>query len=259
MILDKLAQSTYKRVEEEKNQISPEEVKAKALSMKKGNFEFENALRSNDITFICEVKKASPSKGIIAENFPYVQIAKEYEQAGAGCISVLTEPEYFKGDKKYLKEISENVSLPLIRKDFVIDEYMIYEARLLGAAAVLLICSILSDAQLKEYIDICDSLGLSALTEAHSEEEVMRALRSGARLIGVNNRDLKDFSVDTENSRRLRHLVPSDMLFVSESGINSAEDIAKLRGTGIDAVLIGETLMHAPDKKKKLAELRGNI
>ena len=258
-ILDQLADYARLRTEQSKQLIPAEEIKAKALSLPKSSFAFENAIRGGDISFICECKKASPSKGIIAEDFPYVKIACEYESAGADCISVLTEPKWFLGSSEHLREISHAVSIPCLRKDFIVDEYMIYEARLLGAAAVLLICSILSDAQLKEYIDICDSLGLSALTEAHSEEEVMRALRSGARLIGVNNRDLKDFSVDTENSRRLRHLVPSDMLFVSESGINSAEDIAKLRGTGIDAVLIGETLMHAPDKKKKLAELRGNI
>lgn len=258
-ILDQLADYARLRTEQSKQLISAEEIKAKALSLPKSSFAFENAIRGGDISFICECKKASPSKGIIAEDFPYVKIACEYESAGADCISVLTEPKWFLGSSEHLREISHAVSIPCLRKDFIVDEYMIYEARLLGAAAVLLICSILSDAQLKEYIDICDSLGLSALTEAHSEEEVMRALRSGARLIGVNNRDLKDFSVDTENSRRLRHLVPSDMLFVSESGINSAEDIAKLRGTGIDAVLIGETLMRAPDKKKKLAELRGNI
>lgn len=258
-ILDQLADYARLRTEQSKQLISAEEIKAKALSLPKSSFAFENAIRGGDISFICECKKASPSKGIIAEDFPYVKIACEYESAGADCISVLTEPKWFLGSSEHLREISHAVSIPCLRKDFIVDEYMIYEARLLGAAAVLLICSILSDAQLKEYIDICDSLGLSALTEAHSEEEVMRALRSGARLIGVNNRDLKDFSVDTENSRRLRHLVPSDVLFVSESGINSAEDIAKLRGTGIDAVLIGETLMRAPDKKKKLAELRGNI
>ena len=258
-ILDQLADYARLRTEQSKQLISAEEIKAKALSLPKSSFAFENAIRDGDISFICECKKASPSKGIIAEDFPYVKIACEYESAGADCISVLTEPKWFLGSSEHLREISHAVSIPCLRKDFIVDEYMIYEARLLGAAAVLLICSILSDAQLKEYIDICDSLGLSALTEAHSEEEVMRALRSGARLIGVNNRDLKDFSVDTENSRRLRHLVPSDVLFVSESGINSAEDIAKLRGTGIDAVLIGETLMRAPDKKKKLAELRGNI
>ena len=258
-ILDQLADYARLRTEQSKQLISAEEIKAKALSMPKSSFAFENANKGGNISFICECKKASPSKGIIAEDFPYVKIACEYESAGADCISVLTEPKWFLGSSEHLREISHAVSIPCLRKDFIVDEYMIYEARLLGAAAVLLICSILSDAQLKEYIDICDSLGLSALTEAHSEEEVMRALRSGARLIGVNNRDLKDFSVDTENSRRLRHLVPSDVLFVSESGINSAEDIAKLRGTGIDAVLIGETLMRAPDKKKKLAELRGNI
>ncbi len=258
-ILDQLADYARLRTEQSKQLISAEEIKAKALSLPKSSFAFENAIKGGNISFICECKKASPSKGIIAEDFPYVKIACEYESAGADCISVLTEPKWFLGSSEHLREISHAVSIPCLRKDFIVDEYMIYEARLLGAAAVLLICSILSDAELKEYIDICDSLGLSALTEAHSEEEVMRALRSGARLIGVNNRDLKDFSVDTENSRRLRHLVPSDVLFVSESGINSAEDIAKLRGTGIDAVLIGETLMRAPDKKKKLAELRGNI
>lgn len=258
-ILDQLADYARLRTEQSKQLISAEEIKAKALSLPKSSFAFENAIKGGNISFICECKKASPSKGIIAEDFPYVKIACEYESAGADCISVLTEPKWFLGSSEHLREISHAVSIPCLRKDFIVDEYMIYEARLLGAAAVLLICSILSDAQLKEYIDICDSLGLSALTEAHSEEEVMRALRSGARLIGVNNRDLKDFSVDTENSRRLRHLVPSDVLFVSESGINSAEDIAKLRDTGIDAVLIGETLMRAPDKKKKLAELRGNI
>ena len=258
-ILDQLADYARLRTEQSKQLISAEEIKAKALSLPKSSFAFENAIKGGNISFICECKKASPSKGIIAEDFPYVKIACEYESAGADCISVLTEPKWFLGSSEHLREISHAVSIPCLRKDFIVDEYMIYEARLLGAAAVLLICSILSDAELKEYIDICDSLGLSALTEAHSEEEVMRALRSGARLIGLNNRDLKDFSVDTENSRRLRHLVPSDVLFVSESGINSAEDIAKLRGTGIDAVLIGETLMRAPDKKKKLAELRGNI
>ena len=258
-ILETIADYARVRVGQARAQIPPEEMRRQALSCRLTGFPFEKALSGEDIGFICECKKASPSKGIIAEDFPYVKIACEYESAGADCISVLTEPKWFLGSSEHLREISHAVSIPCLRKDFIVDEYMIYEARLLGAAAVLLICSILSDAQLKEYIDICDSLGLSALTEAHSEEEVMRALRSGARLIGVNNRDLKDFSVDTENSRRLRHLVPSDVLFVSESGINSAEDIAKLRGTGIDAVLIGETLMRAPDKKKKLAELRGNI
>ncbi len=227
--------------------------------MTKGSFAFENALKKPDISFICECKKASPSKGLIAPDFPYLQIAKEYEMAGADCISVLTEPKWFLGSDGYLSEISESVSIPCLRKDFLVDEYMIYEARLLGASAVLLICAILSEAQIEEYIHICDNLGISALVEAHDEKEVYTALKAGARIIGVNNRNLKDFSVDTDNSRRLRELIPPEILFVSESGVKNAEDVAKLRKIGADAVLIGETLMRADDKKAKLAELRGGI
>ena len=222
-----------------------------------GEFEFENALKKPDISFICECKKASPSKGIIAENFPYLQIAKEYEKAGADCISVLTEPKWFLGSDDYLQEIAYNVSVPCIRKDFTVDDYMIYEAKLLGAKAVLLICSILDKNQIKEYISVCDRLGLSALVEAHDEKEVITAVESGARIIGVNNRNLNDFSVDTGNSRKLRELVPDNILFVSESGVKSAEDINLLRKAGADAVLIGETLMKADNKTAKLAELRG--
>lgn len=256
-ILDELALSAKKRVEEKKKSISLEEMKAKAKSMPKGNFEFEKALAKKDIAFICECKKASPSKGIIAHDFPYIQIAKEYEQAGAECISILTEPSKFLGDDKYLKEIAENVAIPCLRKDFTIDEYMIYEAKVLGAKAVLLICSILTKEQIKEYIHICDKLGISALVETHNENEVGVAIGSGARIIGVNNRNLKDFSIDTENSKRMRKLVPNDIVFVSESGVKSSQDVAKLRDIGADAVLIGETLMRAEDKKAKLAQLRG--
>ena len=209
------------------------------------------------MSFICECKKASPSKGLIAPDFPYLQIAKEYEQAGADCISVLTEPKWFLGSDKYLTEIADSVSIPCLRKDFTVDEYMIYEAKMLGASAVLLICAILSGEQIKAYIGVCDKLGLSALVEAHDESEVQMALNAGARLIGVNNRNLKDFSVDTDNSRRLRERIPSDVLFVSESGVSSAGDVEKLRNIGADAVLIGETLMRATDKKAKLTELRG--
>ena len=209
-----------------------------------------------DIAFICECKKASPSKGIIAEDFPYLAIAREYEAAGADGISVLTEPGWFLGRNEYLKEIAENVSLPCLRKDFTVDEYMIYEARVLGASAVLLICSILEESRIREYLGICDSLGLSALVEAHDEREVEMALAAGARIIGVNNRNLKDFSVDMENSRRLRSQIPGNVLFVSESGVKSAEDVKAARDIGADAVLVGETLMRAEDKKKKLAELR---
>lgn len=256
-ILDRLADYAYERTAQAKSKIPLEEIRRQALSLPKGNFAFENALKAPDISFICECKKASPSKGLIAPDFPYLQIAKEYENAGADSISVLTEPKWFLGSDQYLAEIANAVSIPCLRKDFTVDEYMIYEAKVLGASAVLLICAILTEEQIKEYIHVCDTLGLSALVEAHDESEVQAALNAGARLIGVNNRNLKDFSVDTENSRRLRKLIPRDVLFVSESGVSSAEDVEKLREIGADAVLIGETLMRAPDKKAKLAELRG--
>lgn len=256
-ILDEIAEYARLRVEQAKQKTPLSEVKAKALALPKSEFAFERALQKPEISFICECKKASPSKGLIAPEFPYLQIAKEYEAAGADCISVLTEPKWFLGSDEYMKEIAKEVTTPCIRKDFVVDEYMIYEAKLLGAEAVLLICSILSEQQIRDYIRICDTLGISALVETHSEEEVELAVRAGARIIGVNNRNLKDFTVDTENSRRLRELVPQDILFVSESGVKSAEDIAKLREIGVDAVLIGETLMRAEDKKAKLMELKG--
>ena len=258
-ILDELAETARKRVAEAKKKISREEIKEKALTLPKGDFEFEKALRKDDIAFICECKKASPSKGLIAPDFQYLQIAKEYEVAGAECISVLTEPSRFLGSDNYLKEIAEAVKTPCLRKDFTVDSYMIYEAKVLGAKAVLLICSILTEEQIRDYINICDELGISALVEAHDENEVKNAIRAGARIIGVNNRNLKDFSVDTENSRRMRELVPKDIIFVSESGVKSAEDVAKLRETGANAVLIGETLMRAEDKTAKLKELRGTL
>ncbi|MBR2594046.1 MAG: indole-3-glycerol phosphate synthase TrpC [Firmicutes bacterium] len=258
-ILDRLAQYAKERTEEAKKNISAEEMKRRALALPKGDFAFERALKKEGISFICECKKASPSKGLIAPDFPYLQIAKEYENAGADCISVLTEPKWFLGKNEYLREIAENVKIPCLRKDFTVDEYMIYEAKVLGAAAVLLICSILDEDTIKKYIGICDELGISALVEAHDEYEVKMALSAGAGIIGVNNRNLKDFSVDTENSRKLRELIPKDVLFVSESGVSSAEDVAKLRETGADAILIGEALMRADDKKAKLAELRGAL
>lgn len=208
------------------------------------------------MSFICECKKASPSKGLIEPDFRYLEIAREYEAAGADCISVLTEPKWFLGSDEYLKEIAKTVSIPCIRKDFTVDEYQIYQAKTLGAAAVLLICSILSDVQLGEYIKICDSLGISALVEIHNEKEAGMAVRAGARIIGVNNRNLKDFTVDTANSRKLRDLIPDDIIFVSESGVKSTDDIRVIREIGADAVLIGETLMRADDKKAKLDELR---
>lgn len=235
------------------------DVKAAVLAMPNCDFAFEKVLKKEDIAFICECKRASPSKGLIAPDFPYLQIAKEYAAAGADAISVLTEPKWFLGSAQYLREIAANVPTPCLRKDFTVDAYMIYEAKLLGASAVLLICSILDDAQLNEYRALCDDLGLSALVEAHDEREVERALRAGARVIGVNNRNLKDFTVDTANSRRLRAMIPPEVVFVSESGVRSADDVAALREIGADAVLIGETLMRAPDKTAKLAELKGTV
>lgn len=256
-ILDQLADHARERTAQAKSDLPLDALKRQALSLGKGDFSFENALKKPGISFICECKKASPSKGLIAPDFPYLRIAQEYEAAGADCISVLTEPKWFLGRDAYLKEIAQSVSIPCLRKDFTVDEYMIYEAKLLGASAVLLICSILSAAQIRDYIGVCDELGLSALVEAHDEKEVQTALSAGARMVGVNNRNLKDFSVDTENSRRLRELVPENVLFVSESGVKGFGDVAKLQELGADAVLIGESLMRAPDKKKKLDELRG--
>lgn len=261
-ILDKLAEYAFERVRNAKEKRSLDEIKSHAESLPVGKFEFETAIElnnvnGNDIAFICECKKASPSKGVIAEDFPYLRIAKQYEKAGAACISVLTEPKWFLGSDEYLREIASEVNIPCIRKDFTVDEYMIYEAKLLGAKAVLLICSILKEEQIKRYIGICDRLGLSALVEAHDENEIKMAVNAGARLIGVNNRNLNDFSVDTDNSRRMIELVPDRTLFVSESGVKDAEDIRLLREAGADAVLIGETLMRAEDKTAKLEELRG--
>ena len=256
-ILDEIAAYAKIRVKEAKNIESLESIKERAYQMPKGDFEFEKALKKQGLSFICECKKASPSKGVIAEHFPYVEIAKQYEEAGADCISVLTEPKWFLGSLDYLKEISENVNIPLLRKDFTVDEYMIYEAKTLGASAVLLICSILEKERIAEYIKIADSLGLSSLVEAHDAHEIEDALDAGARIIGVNNRNLKDFTVDTENSASLRSMVPSDRIFVSESGITCRGDVASLEAIGVDAVLAGEVLMRSADKTSKLRELKG--
>ena len=258
-ILEQLADHARERTENAKKTYPLEKLREQALSLPQLNFAFEKAIRKKELSFICECKKASPSRGIIAHNFPYLQIAKEYEAAGADCISVLTEPKWFLGNKEYLHQIASTVSIPCLRKDFTVDEYMIYESRILGASAVLLICSILSESQIGEYIQICDAMGISALVEAHDEQEIAMAVHVGARLIGVNNRNLRDFTVDTENSFRFREMIPRDILFVSESGIRNAQDVEKLRQVGADAVLIGETLMRAENKAAKLTELRGVI
>lgn len=256
-ILDTLADCARARTAERRKKRSLTSLRADAEAMEKGSFAFENALKTDDIAFICECKKASPSKGLIAPEFPYLQIAKDYEAAGAACISVLTEPQYFLGNDRYLQEIAAAVHIPCLRKDFTVDPYMIYEAKLLGASAVLLICAILDKAQLAEYRSIADSLGLSALVEAHDAAEIEAAAESGARIIGVNNRNLRDFSVDTNHARNLRNYAPDDTLFVVESGMQTTADIQAAREARANAVLIGETLMRAPDKAAKLRELRG--
>ena len=258
MILDKIIEATKIRVAQEKQVESPESVKAAALALPSDTgFPFEAALRQQDFNFICEVKKASPSKGIIAEHFPYLDIAKEYEVAGAAAISVLTEPDFFKGDKKYLQEIANTVKIPVLRKDFIIDEYQIYQAKVWGASAILLICACLDVPTLTKFRELADSLGLSSLVEAHDEAEVQMAIDCGARIIGVNNRNLKDFTVDVQNSVRLRNLVQDDVIFVSESGLETPEDIQVLRDNNIGVALMGETFMRSPNKVEKLAYLYG--
>ena len=259
MILQQILHTTAERLVAQKRFIPLDKVIAASSELEiNTNFPFERALRQQKLAFICEVKKASPSKGVIAEQFPYLNIAQEYEAAGAAAISVLTEPNYFLGSDEYLSEIARTVSIPVLRKDFIIDEYMIYEAKCLGAAAVLLICAALSAEQLRAYIELAHSLGMSALVEAHTAAEIEMALQAGARIVGVNNRDLKTFKVDINISKELIKLVPPEVLFVSESGIKTAADVQELRTMGANAVLIGETLMLAADKKAALATLKGD-
>ena len=259
-ILDTIAAYARERVATDKREASLNTLKAMCRERgRAGGSPFEAALRRDGLGFICEVKRASPSKGLIAPDFPYVEIARDYEKAGAECISCLTEPKWFLGSDRIFTDIRAAVSIPMLRKDFVVDEYQLYQARLMGADCILLICAILDGETIAQYLDICGELGLSALVEAHDEAEIASAIAAGAQMIGVNNRNLKDFSVDTENSRRLRELVPRSALFVSESGVRTAEDIRRLRAAGVDAVLVGETLMRSADKTAKLAELRGEV
>ncbi len=260
-ILDQLAEKTRERIAEQKKQISPEKMHelADKKAAESGVPSFLNALKKPGMSFICEVKKASPSKGLIAPDFPYLQIAKEYEAAGADAISCLTEPHWFLGSDEYLKEITAAVNIPVLRKDFTIDEYMVDQARVFGASAVLLICAILTPDEIKRYRVRAEKLGMEALVEAHNAEEIRTAIDCGAKIIGVNNRNLKDFTVDTENTKRLIDLIPPETVFVSESGIKTASDVAQIAELGADAVLIGETLMRAEDKKAKLKELKQEI
>ena len=256
-MLTEIVEKTKERVEIAKKILPLEEIKKEVSLLEiSDEFPFKKALGEDEISIIAEVKKASPSKGLIAEDFDYVAIAKDYESAGASAISVLTEPYFFHGSNDYLEEIVENVSIPVLRKDFIVDEYMIWEAKLLGASAILLIVSILDIVQLKKYLDLAHDLGLSAIVETHDGDEIMRAMTVGAEIIGVNNRNLNDFTVDIENSINLRRCVSGDVIFISESGIKTKEDVTRLKENNVDAVLIGETLMKSDDKKAMISELK---
>lgn len=254
-ILDEIAERTKQRVQECRQRKPLEQVRDEALAAKcDTGYPFERAMEREGLSFICEVKKASPSKGVIAQDFPYVEIAQDYERGGADAISVLTEPYYFQGSDAYFREIRQAVSVPMLRKDFVVDEYMIYEAKTMGADAVLLICAILTDGQLAQYYETADRLGMTALVETHDQEEINRALTIGARVIGVNNRDLRTFTVDINHSIRYRREVPEDVIFLSESGIKTSADLAMLAENRVDGVLIGETMMRAENREQAVRE-----
>ncbi len=258
MILDDIIAKQKTRIENEKKEKDIETLKQEVLSLPSSkNFFFENSLKNKDFAFICEIKKASPSKGVIVEDFPYMDIAQEYEKAGASAISVLTEPHFFKGNDKYLKDVADIVNIPVLRKDFIIDEYQIYQAKLIGADAVLLICAVLDESTLKNFINIATSLKLSCLVETHNEEEIKKALSCNAKIIGINNRDLKTFNVDINTSLKLRKFIPENKILISESGIKTAQDIKMLKNAGFNGALIGESMMLSKDKKQFLSELRG--
>lgn len=256
MILDEIAAHAAQRVATAKRLISMEKLRKAALQFPKGELRFIQALQAKEMSFICEVKKASPSKGILSEDFPYLAIAQEYQSAGADCISCLTEPKWFLGSDEIFRSIRNAVATPMLRKDFTVDEYQLYEAKALGADAVLLICALLPTKTIARYLEICDELGLSALVEAHDEGEIESAMQAGAQIIGVNNRNLKDFTVNFKNAARLREKIPANVLFVAESGVTGVKDIAHLKAAGADAVLVGEALMKAPNRRALLEEFR---
>ena len=260
MILDDIVAKQKVRIENEKKEKSVETLKQEVLSLPLSEkYFFEDSLKSKEFAFICEIKKASPSKGVIVEDFPYTDIAQDYEQAGAAAISVLTEPNFFKGNDMFLKDVADIVNIPVLRKDFIIDEYQIYQAKLIGADAILLICAILDETALNKFLNLAKSLKLSCLVETHNEDEIKKALNSGANIIGINNRDLKTFTVDINTSLKLRKLIPDNKILISESGIKTAQDIKMLKENGFNGALIGESMMLSKDKKQFLSELRGTM
>ena len=253
-ILDTIAEKTKERIEAQKREISPDTLKKSVTAGEGGRL--EGALEKSGMSFICEIKKASPSKGLISPDFPYLKIAEAYEQAGADCISCLTEPEYFLGSDDIFREVREKVNLPMLRKDFTVCEYQLDQARVMGANAALLIVSLMDERTLAAYLEHCEELGIAALVETHDEEEIRTAVSAGAKIIGVNNRNLKDFSVDFGNAARLRDRIPPECIYVAESGVRTPEDVQRLRQIGADAALIGETLMRAEDPAETLKSLR---
>ena len=256
-ILEQLAAHARKRTADDKARISPEEMKELAIECGRGGGSaFAAALKKPGLSLICEIKRASPSKGLIAPDFPYLEIASSYEEAGADAISCLTEPGWFLGSDDIFREIRQVIRTPMLRKDFTVDEYQIYQARTMGASAVLLICSLLDTRTIARYLDICGQLGLAALVEAHTEEEIASADAAGARIIGVNNRNLKNFDVDFSNAARLRDRIPPEAIYVAESGVSCPEDAAALRRIGADAVLVGEMLMRAENKAALMQAMR---
>ena len=258
MILDDIIAKQKERIKKEKDIKSFDVLKQEAENLPiSKNFFFEESLKSKDFAFICEIKKASPSKGIIVDDFPYTDIAQEYEKAGAAAISVLTEPHFFKGNDKFLNDVAEIVNIPVLRKDFIIDEYQIYQAKSIGADAILLICAILDEETLKTFFNTATKLKLSCLVETHNEDEIKKALNSGAKIIGINNRDLKNFKVDINTSLKLKKYIPKDKIIISESGIKTAEDIKILKQSGFKGALIGESMMLSKNKQQFLSNLNG--
>ena len=258
MILDDIVTKQKVRIKNEKKEKSLEFLKQEVLALPLSEkYFFEDSLKSKEFSFICEIKKASPSKGVIVEEFPYTDIAQDYEQAGAAAISVLTEPNFFKGNDIFLKDVADIVNIPVLRKDFIIDEYQIYQAKLIGADAVLLICAVLDESTLKKFINIATSLKLSCLVETHNEEEIKKALSCNAKIIGINNRDLKTFTVDINTSLKLRKFIPENKILVSESGIKTAQDIKMLKNAGFNGALIGESMMLSKNKEQFLLSLKG--
>lgn len=253
-ILDEIVANKRRELSEQETQVLGAELE-RALAHAPPARDFTAALRAPGVSLIAEVKRASPSRGLLRADLNSVELAKDYASHGAAAISVLTETRYFLGSLADLSAVSASVGLPVLRKDFMFSPYQMVEARAAGADAVLLIAAILETNLLRELRVLAESLGMAALVEVHDEQVLARALDAGATVIGINNRDLKTFRVDLETTRRLRRSVPSDCSVVSESGIRSSEDVRKLRDWGVDAMLVGEALVQAPDLPAKLAEL----